>query len=339
MNIVFLSFDGQTCIQTWSEDVSSLYYLLEKEHSVTWIGEKQHAEVEKFHQAISGKNIPWIPLEYAQLFGKLLSDIINQACYDLVICCKEVLQQYLVTNTPIISMNNTEEWTEGYIRNILSEIRKNTDVYIPVYAINMKERKDRRRNIINEFEGKTEFELHLVDACVHRKGAIGLWNSMVQIVRMAKENKDDYVIICEDDHYFTENYSPKLLIREIQEAFLQGAEVLSGGIGGFGKGFPAGFRRYWVDWFWCTQFIVVYASLFDKILSYEFKEEDVADEVISVLATNKMVIYPFISEQKDFGYSDVTQNNDENKGLIRSLFNKANDKFEKIEKYSPYVCN
>ena len=43
---------------------------------------------------------------------------------------------------------------------------------------------------------------------------------------------------CEDDHYFTENYSPKLLFKEVTEAYIQGAEVLSGGIGGFGQADP-----------------------------------------------------------------------------------------------------
>ena len=45
------------------------------------------------------------------------------------------------------------------------------------------------------------------------------------------------------------------------------------------------------------------------MLNYSFKGIDTADEVISQLANNKMVIYPFISEQKDFGYSDVTLSN------------------------------
>ncbi len=47
-----------------------------------------------------------------------------------------------------------------------------------------------------------------------------------------------------------------------------------------------------------------------------------------------MVIYPFISEQKDFGYSDVTKSNDENKGLIRKIFDEANAKFKKLNEQS-----
>ena len=61
---------------------------------------------------------------------------------------------------------------------------------------------------------------------------------------------------------------------------------------------PIAKNRYWVDWFWCTQFIVVYKKLFQKILDYEFKDTDTADGVISMLSNNLMTLYPFISKQK-----------------------------------------
>ena len=113
----------------------------------------------------------------------------------------------------------------------------------------MKERVERKQHIIKEFDNKEEFELNLVEASVHPIGAVGLWNSMIKIIKMAKEKGEDIIVICEDDHYFTENYSPKLLFKEVTEAYIQGAEVLSGGIGGFGQAIPAGYHRYKVDWF------------------------------------------------------------------------------------------
>ena len=116
--------------------------------------------------------------------------------------------------------------------------------------------------------------------------------------------------------------------KEVTEAYIQGAEVLTGGIGGFGQAIPEGYHRYKVDWFWCTQFIVVYNRFFDKMLDYSFQDTDTADGVISKLATNKMVIFPFISEQRDIGYSDVTQSNMEQQGKIREHFARANKRME-----------
>lgn len=227
---------------------------------------------------------------------------------------------------------NWDAWRERMNALIARLTDEEEGCFIPVYAINMKEREDRRQHILREFEGKPEFDLHLVEACRHAKGTIGLWNSIVGIIRKAKEEEEDAVILCEDDHYFTEHYFPKLLFKEIEEAYMQGADLLSGGIGGFGQAVRTGYRRYWVDWLWCTQFVVVYSSFYDRILEYEFKEDDTADGVFSELAANKMVIYPFISEQRDFGYSDVTPGNMNTAGLIRQHFARANARFRMIER-------
>ena len=59
-------------------------------------------------------------------------------------------------------------------------------------------------------------------------------------------------------------------------------------------------------------------------------EDDTADGVLSELASYKLVIHPSISEQKDFGYSDVTQSNQEHAGRIREHFAWANRKFDTL---------
>ena len=82
--------------------------------------------------------------------------------------------------------------------------------------------------------------------------------------------------------------------------------------------------------FACVAFQLSYNRFFDKMLDYSFQNTDTADGVISKLATNIMVIYPFISEQKDFGYSDVTQSNMEQQGKIREHFARANKHMKSI---------
>lgn len=197
----------------------------------------------------------------------------------------------------------------------------NTDnFYLPVYVINLKDRTERKQHIMEQFQGKTEFALTWVEAVEHPIGAVGLWQSMVKAVKMAEKNEDDIMIICEDDHTFTPAYRKEYLLANIIGANEQGSELLSGGIGGFGAAVPVAANRYWVDWFWSTQFIVIFKLLFQKILDYEFKDTDTADGVLSVLAKDKMTVYPFISIQKDFGYSDVTRTNNEISGMITNHF-------------------
>lgn len=197
------------------------------------------------------------------------------------------------------------------------------EFYIPTYVINLKEREERKKHIISEFKNKPEFDITFVEACYHPIGAIGLWNSIVKVIKTAIKEDNDVILVCEDDHYFTEHYTKKYLFDNIVLAHEQGADILSGGIGGLGYAVPVSINRYWVDWFWCTQFIVIYKKFYQKILNYQFKDNDTADGVISKLSNNKMTLYPFISRQKEFGYSDITQGNKDNPHLITQHFEHA----------------
>lgn len=214
------------------------------------------------------------------------------------------------------------------------EIDSSTDFYLPVYAINMKSRPDRRKHLEKQFRGKKEFALHIIDAVEDTNGRLGLWKSMVKAVKTAISNGDDIMIICEDDHTFTQDYSRDYLFANIIEAEEQHVELLSGGIGGFGHAVPVSANRYWVDWFWCTQFIVIFKPLFNKILEYDFQDNDTADGVLSVIARNKMTVYPFLSIQTDFGYSDVTASNDRFKGLISRHFQETDKRLAMVHNIS-----
>lgn len=220
------------------------------------------------------------------------------------------------------------------VRALLETCRETgeyVDIYIPVYIFNLPNRTERKEHILSQFKGRREFKPILVEACQHQIGAVGLWMSIVKVVRMAKMRQDEVIILCKDDHIFTENYSASNFIRNIVGAAEQGCDILMGGIGGFGAAVPIAASRYWVDWFWITQFVVVYANSFDAILDYEFKDTDTADGVFSDIFRHKMTIYPFISRQRDFGYSDITVNNNRENEIDR-LFDTASARLNIINK-------
>lgn len=131
------------------------------------------------------------------------------------------------------------------------------------------------------------------------------------------EADDDYVLICEDDHFFTAHYDRTHFLRQVMLAGAMGAEILNGGMGGFGQLIPLKQGLHWVDWFWCTQFIVIYKRAYQTILNAHFSVRDVADEKLSKILTSKMAIVPFISEQIDSGYSDVTSANSNNAMILQ----------------------
>ncbi len=204
------------------------------------------------------------------------------------------------------------------------------DVYLPTYVVNLPCRTDRRAFMEKQFARRSEFNVRFVEACASRSGARGLWESLCKVVRMAKQCDDDVIVFCEDDHEFTPSYHPSLFFRQVAEAAAMGAELLLGGIGRFGHLVPVRDGLYWCDTFWCTQFTVIYRKAYESILAAEFRDGDVADELLSRLFTNKMVVYPFVSEQHDFGYSDVTLSNNE-PGRITSHFQRAREKAGKIQ--------
>ncbi|MGO4294263.1 methyltransferase domain-containing protein [Chitinophaga sp. RAB17] len=197
------------------------------------------------------------------------------------------------------------------------------EICIATYIINLKKRPERLQHVLGQFQGREEFNVHIIEAIEHPVGNFGLWQSIKKAILLAKESGEDVALICEDDHHFTSSYSESYLVSSIVNGAKVGLDILSGGVGGLGRIFPAAPYLLWVDWFWCTQFIVVYSKFYDTILESEFSEKDTVDGKLSALTGLKAVTYPFMSVQKDMGYSDVTNNNNVNRGLINRHFEEA----------------
>ena len=209
---------------------------------------------------------------------------------------------------------------------------------IPTYVVNLRDRKDRREHIISQFKDKPEFDLIFVDAVEDENGAVGLWKSLVKVIEIAKELKHKKIIFCEDDHIFTHHYSSEYLFKSIEAARQKGVVLLIGGISGFGNSVPIEENLYWVDWYWGNQFLVIDEILYDRILNYDFKSGNTADETLSWLTNSKATMYPFISEQKEFGYSDISSINGR-KGYVSWLFNNARKRLLSIHRVNEIYNN
>lgn len=206
--------------------------------------------------------------------------------------------------------------------------RYSEDLSIPVYAINLPQRADRFSHIKRVFEKRNEFDLKIVPAVKTKRGADGLWRTIQQIVTSAIYDNDDLIIICEDDHIFTENYDVEEFLNKVSLSAKYGCELLLGGVCNFHEAVRIIDGLYWTDWFWGTQFMVVFRKAFVKIQSAQFDEtRDVADEFLSRIITNKMIMYPFISIQREFGYSDINKKN-EQEGFISQMFNETEKRLE-----------
>ena len=211
-------------------------------------------------------------------------------------------------------------------------------IQIPTFIINLKSRVDRRQHIINEFAARNEFSVNIIEAHEHKIGAIGLWRTMKEIIVLASQQNHDFILICEDDHQFTQFYSKEILFKSINQVKEKNADILIGGVNWFDGVVPVNDTLLWSYIFNGTQFIIVFKKFFEAILHVDFSDYDGADFKISALTQNKFIIYPFISVQKDFGYSDATPHNNL-PGRADELFLKSSAWLQNLANVASYYKN
>lgn len=197
---------------------------------------------------------------------------------------------------------------------------------IDTFVINLKERTDRLAHIKNEFDGKKEFNVIIVEATKHTNGALGLFDSFKRCVKRSLEENMDFIILCEDDHIFTTAYSYKTLEECISVGQKSGFDLLLGGVSGFRNAIPYNENIFWVESFTGAQFTVVFKKFFEKFLTIELKGWQNIDIEMSNHTDHIFALYPQISFQKTFGYSDVTPKN--NSVRIEDYFYKTEHRFQ-----------
>lgn len=210
-------------------------------------------------------------------------------------------------------------------------IMKQENKIIKIYSSNLIERTDRRDSIINQFSEKTGFELNIVPAITHKIGRIGLWRTFMKILRTEEAVCSPFFVFCEDDHIFTKSYNYKYLVDSISQADALGADVLLGGVSWMKHPIQISDHIFWLEAFNGMQFTVVFQRFYKQLIAADRECTSSLDFKISDLSDNIMVMYPFISIQKEFGYSDVTKGNEKD-GYIKSLFNGTSQKLDMLSK-------
>jgi len=205
---------------------------------------------------------------------------------------------------------------------------------ILTFVINLKKRKDRREHILFEFRERSEFKLIIKEAFEHETGSLGLWMTLVDIIKNVNQ-REDYILICEDDHQFTNYYSSQILFQSIKDARHKGADVLLGGVSWLNSGLAVSENLFWVEDFSGLQFAVIFKKFFNVIAGAVFESCDAADYKISSLTNKKFIIHPFISTQKEFGYSDVTIKNNLT-GHVSDLFSRSDTCIQLLKKVSDF---
>ncbi|MEN5085946.1 hypothetical protein ABE426_05710 [Sphingobacterium faecium] len=180
------------------------------------------------------------------------------------------------------------------------------DITIPTYIVNTSKQIESLNDIKQQFQGKIEFDIHITHSHPHTNSHMALWTSICEIIAISEEKNEDVIIICKDNHQFTEDYNKTKLIAAIYEAHRLNATLLFGGIaGGFNHILPLASGISWLDACWESSFIVIFRSFFRSILDENFHETDVVENKLSEMTSNKFVMYPMISTIKDISDVDV----------------------------------
>lgn len=204
-----------------------------------------------------------------------------------------------------------------------------------IFIINLDRRVDRKIHSLEQFSGKDEFDVSFVSAIEHLSGALGLWETIRYIIENMVSNQDQFIILCEDDHEFTNFYNKEDLCRGIIAAKEKKADILLGGVSWFQTAIQISPQLFWTESFTGLQFTVIFRKFFDVILTSDFDDQDAADRKISSLTDDKFLFYPFLSIQREFGYSDVTFRNN-SLGRVNSLFASSSEKLGQLRRVTEY---
>ena len=180
---------------------------------------------------------------------------------------------------------------------------------IKVYCPNLTNRSERRRHIECEFKNRSEFALTIIPAIEDREnGANGLYQTFIHILNTEMKNPDPngFFIFAEDDHKFLPSYSTEYLFHSIDVANQLEAHLLVGGPTFFHIPIQCTPDLFWVRVFNGTQFTIVFHRIFKLYQAIVEDKRKILDVSLSEICNKTFTMYPPISAQKDFGYSDAT---------------------------------
>lgn len=149
----------------------------------------------------------------------------------------------------------------------------------------------------------------------------------MSILAVEKHQDNPYFIFIEDDHKFTSGYSFEYLKERIIEGDSKNAEILVCGPTFMHLPIQCSDNLFWVKVFNGSQFMVIYRRIFNKYQDLVNNKRRILDVSLSEELDYKYVLFPAISEQEYFGYSDATPHVFENsEHYLRTLSLEVNNR-------------
>lgn len=172
---------------------------------------------------------------------------------------------------------NWERW--GKVMDGIMEqlVESSKHLILSTYVAYVQEKKEVKKRLSAQFNGRKEF--NCIWMAVKDMKNIDLWNCLVKAVKDAMEKEEEVISFCLESHSFTVYYTYPMFLRNVLNAHQKHMDLLLGG-----KSRP-------------VQFFVIFASLFEKILLYDFQEADSLETVLLELSQQTLVFYPDLSNE------------------------------------------
>lgn len=196
------------------------------------------------------------------------------------------------------------------------------------YVINLEKRKEKYDRILKEFEN-TSIELERFNAIEHTNGHVGCGESHKAIVRKAKEENKDTLLILEDDCKIIdiEKFNKRWpIIKQWLDNNMDKWEVFNGG-----PVDPVGEKKmyevdsenilYSLEAAKCTQFMYINKSAYDKILEWTYDKDWLYDYgFVNTPKFKNLAVIPQLTTQHN-GFSDTENHNKVYKGGQQEVCN------------------
>ena len=117
----------------------------------------------------------------------------------------------------------------------------------PTYLINTNAHPQTQENLLKEFKNRNEFSITVVEPATQEMNSH--WESLVTIITTAQKNKEEFIIVCNDTHQFTTDYSIETFCNHITQAKQLDAEILLGGVHWFDTVLPITDHILWINYF------------------------------------------------------------------------------------------
>ncbi len=145
-----------------------------------------------------------------------------------------------------------------------------------------------------QFEGKSLFKTEKLSF-----PSLSRWSLFRCAVELSEtRGDDDVIVICFNNHCFTDSFDERLFLNTVVEASQRGGQLLLGGCQTMGNLVPVSQSLFWLDITSGASFYVVYRSAYEKILSIRVDDDDL-DKIITQYVPNKFLICPVVSQSSE----------------------------------------